>query len=76
MKTVAILWVACAALAACGEKPQTAGTKKADVAAFNGTDASNAGYVAQGWKPGDPVSWETQMKSRAQGQNENSRSTQ
>ena len=64
----------CAGLVACSEKPQTSGTRKADVAAFNGTGAAD--YTTHGWKAGDATSWEQQMKNRAQGQNENSRSTQ
>lgn len=58
-------------LAACGEKPQTAGTRKADTAAWQG---AADGYVAPGWKAGDAVSWEQQLKTRAQqGQNEYTR---
>ena len=63
-------------LAACGEKPQTAGdsnAKKADAKAWEGSTAQ--GYSVDGWKAGDKDSWETQMKARAQrGQNEYSRS--
>lgn len=64
------------ALAACGEKPQTAGdahAKKADAHAWEGSTAS--GYSVDGWKAGDKDSWDAQMKARAQrGQNEYSRS--
>jgi hypothetical protein len=59
-------------LAACGEKPQTAGTRKADVAAFQGADN---GYGTAGWKAGDAASWEEHMKSRSQGQNEYTRTS-
>ncbi len=60
----AAAWV----LAGCGEKPQdTAHAKKADVPAWQGAD--NA-YVAQGWTKGDEKSWEKQINTRAQGQNE------
>ena len=63
------------ALAACGEKAQTAGdahAKKADAKAWEG--AQNGAYTAGGWKAGDKDSWEAQMKARAQrGQNEYSR---
>ena len=57
------------ALAACGEKPQTAqaAAKKSDAKAWEG--AQNA-YTAQGWKAGDQASWEAQMRTRAQAQNE------
>ncbi|MEO6664786.1 MAG: hypothetical protein ABIN96_16555 [Rubrivivax sp.] len=54
-------------LGACTEKPQTSGTLKADTAAFQG--ASDA-YVAPGWKVGDAASWNQQMTTRAQAQNE------
>ncbi len=57
-------------LSACGEKAQTAGNRKADVAAYQGT---TNGYAAAGWKAGDKTSWEQQMQQRSQGQNENSR---
>lgn len=59
-----------ASLAACGEKPQTAATKKSDGKPWEG--AQN-GFVAQGWKAGDQGSWDAQMRTRAQGQNEYSR---
>lgn len=59
-------------LAACGEKPQTAGTRKSDVAAYQGTDN---GYGAPGWKSGDAASWEQQMKDRSRGQNEYTRTS-
>ncbi len=57
-------------LGACTEKPQTATTRKADVAAFQGAAAA---YTAPGWKPGDATSWETQLKKRTDGQNEYTR---
>ncbi len=63
--------VLAAGLAACGEKAQTAATKKADARPWEG--AQNE-FVAQGWKAGDQGSWEAQMRTRAQGQNEYSRS--
>lgn len=62
--------VAACLLAACGEKPQTKGTRKADTQAWQGTDD---GYAVPGWKAGDAASWEQQMKTRAQGQNEYAR---
>ncbi len=57
-------------LAACGEKPQTAGPRKSDVAPSQGAQAA---YSAQGWKQGDATSWETHLKKRAEGQNEYTR---
>ena len=50
-------------LVACGEKPQTGGGVKSDVAAFQGADNK---YVSPGWTPGDKTSWEQSLKARAQ----------
>ena len=67
--------MAVAALAAgCGDEPQEIGrtpAKKADAQAWQATKGA---YTADGWKPGDKDSWEAQMRTRAQGQNEYSRS--
>ena len=57
-------------LVACGEKPQTATARKGDVSPSQGAMAA---YTAEGWKPGDATSWETQMKRRAEQQNEYAR---
>ena len=78
MRLVVSILAVCLAgfsLAACGEKPQTAGTRKADVDPSQGTaSGADAAYTAAGWKVGDATSWETQLKARAQnGQNEYSR---
>ncbi len=54
-------------LSACGEKPQTAATRKPDTKVWSGTD--NA-FAASGWKAGDQASWEEQMRNRAQAQND------
>ena len=54
-------------LTACGEKPQTAVTKKSDTQAW---EASGSAFVAPGWKEGDHASWEEQLRSRAQSQND------
>ena len=60
------------AVAGCGEKAQTAsGAKKTDSKAW---ESSQSTYAAEGWKGGDQAAWETQMRIRAQGQNEYSRS--
>lgn len=65
------LFVAAAvALSACGEKPQTATGRKSDEKAW--ANASST-YAASGFKAGDAAAWETQIKSRAQAQNEYSR---
>jgi hypothetical protein len=61
--------VLAAALAGCGEKPQTT-TKKVDAHAWEG---ARDPFVASGWKAGDRASWEQQMRTRAQGQNEYAR---
>lgn len=59
------------ALAACGEKPQTAAGVKNDIPAFQGADNQ---FMAPGWKPGDKTSWEQGLKARAQNtQNEYSK---
>jgi hypothetical protein len=69
-----LLTVAVAALAlvaACGEKPQSMGGVKSDVAPFQGVSTQ---YAAPGWKAGDKTSWEQGLKARAQNtQNEYSR---
>ena len=58
-------------LAACGDKPQSAGGVKGDVAPYQGV--SN-GYAAPGWKAGDKNSWEQALKVRTQNiQNEYTR---
>ena len=67
---VAAASAAVVALAACGEKPQTSGTRKADAAPSTGAVAA---YTASGWKAGDATSWEAQMKKRSEGQNEYTR---
>jgi hypothetical protein len=60
-----------ALLVACGEKPQTATARKLDVAPSQGSTVGN--YTAAGWKAGDAASWETQIRKRAEGQNEYTR---
>ena len=57
-------------LSACAEKPQTAATKKLDAMPWDG---SQTVFAASGWKAGDRASWEEQLKTRSQGQNEYSR---
>ena len=59
---------AAAALSACGDKPQTLQSGvKVDSQAFQGTGMP---YAVQGWKQGDKTSWEQQVKTRTQTQNE------
>ncbi|WP_409970330.1 hypothetical protein [Piscinibacter sp.] len=55
-------------LAACGEKIQTTSSpKKADAKAWQGADDP---FVAPGWQAGDRTSWENQLRTRNQAQNE------
>ncbi len=70
MIRLAVLCVTAAAtlgLNACGEKPQTAVIKKSDTEAWV---SSSSAFVAPGWKEGDRSSWEEQLRSRTQGQND------
>ena len=67
---ITVLAVLSLGLAACGEKPQAASTRKADAHPFEG---AAGGHSAPGWKAGDATSWEQQMRTRAQAQNEYSR---
>lgn len=71
MKRPITLLAAAALLAACSEKPQLAATGKADARPWEG---ANPAYQAAGWKAGDATAWEQQLRQRAQGQNEYSRS--
>lgn len=71
MMRLTLLTAAVMALAACGDKPQSASGVKSDTAAFQGT--SNA-FNAPGWKAGDKTSWEQGLKARMQNsQNEYSK---
>lgn len=63
--------VALAALAACGEKPQTGAGIRSDAPSYAGTGSN---FTQAGWKPGDKASWEAQLKARQQySQNEYTR---
>ena len=68
---LAVIAMLALAVAGCGEKAQTATTKKTDAKAW---ESSQYTYAAEGWKGGDQAAWEAQMRIRAQGQNEYSRS--
>ena len=62
---------AVALLSACGEKAQSIGGLKGDVAAYQGVDNK---FAAPGWKAGDKTSWEQGLKARLQNtQNEYSK---
>lgn len=54
-------------LAACGEREQTANPRRSDTVAWQGAENP---YAAPGWKAGDRTSWEEQIRTRAQAQNE------
>jgi len=72
LATGACLVVLCG-LAACGEKPQVAGSSVQGQPAYVGTGV--VPYTDAGWKAGDATSWEEQMRTRTQaGQNEYVRS--
>ena len=73
MRRVAIcLALTVLGVAGCTEKSQTATAgKKADSKAW---ELPQRDYAADGWKGGDQTAWESQMRLRAQGQNEYSRS--
>ncbi len=69
--TIYLLAATSVALAACGEKAQTASpsAKKSDGKAYDAAPA----HVAGNWKSGDAQAWEEHMRARAQAQNEYSR---
>ena len=70
MMRLSLIVFSVAALTACGEKPQSLGTKN-DATAYSG--ATN-NFVASGWQAGDKNSWEQHRRARAQyGQNDNTR---
>jgi hypothetical protein len=54
-------------LAACAEREQTANLRGSDTVAWQGVENP---YAAPGWKAGDRTSWEEQIRTRAQAQNE------
>ena len=66
----AVLTLSLAALAACGERPQTAdvSAKKSDTRVYEA--GQNAAFRASDWKAGDRAGWEEQMRRRVQNQNE------
>ena len=55
-------------LAACSDKPQTAGGARQDTAAYTGTGKA---YTEKTFKQGDKTSWESALRARTQnGQND------
>lgn len=68
MKQLLIIIASTTLLAACGEKPQTAGNAKQDAPAYSGTGKA---FADKDWKQGDKASWESHLKSRGlNGQND------
>lgn len=71
MRTTFLICSAVIGLSACGDKAQTAGGVKGDVAPYLGVDNK---FAAPGWKAGDKTSWEQALKARTQNtQNEYTR---
>jgi hypothetical protein len=64
MIKLALLVLSSVALIACGDKQQTAATPTKDAAPYSGTGV--ASFTAPGWKAGDKVAWEQQLKARMQ----------
>lgn len=66
---VSVVALTVLALSACGERDQsiTGSTNKSDAKPWQG--AKND-FVAGGWTPGDKGSWEKQIHTRNQSQNE------
>lgn len=69
MMRLFLICTSAALLSACGEfdQAQTAERHLPDVQPWQG--AKNV-YVEKGWTPGDHAAWETQLRARAQLQNE------
>lgn len=62
-------------LSACGERPQdlAAAQKRPDAASWQGEPT---GFTAPGWQANDRASWEQQIRTRNQRQNEYARVAQ
>jgi hypothetical protein len=59
-----------ALLSGCSETAQTAGNKpRVDAKAWQGS-AQASPYTTSGWKAGDEASWQAQIRTRSQNQNE------
>ena len=63
MKRLLTVAAASCLLAACGDRPQSAGGIKQDAAPYVGTGKP---FVDAGWKQGDKASWESHLKARTQ----------
>lgn len=67
-RTLLLMVLLTAALAACGERDQSlAAGRKADTKPWQ---AAQTPYTVKGWTAGDKTTWETQMRTRNQTQNE------
>ena len=67
MRTLAVAaagLVLVTSLAACGEKPQVAGSSVKGQPAYLGTGVGP--YTQAGWKAGDATRWDEQMRPRTQ----------
>ena len=69
MMRAVLMMAALLALSACGERDQTLAANRHKSPDQPWQGAKNA-YVAKDWTPGDKAVWETQLRSRAQSQNE------
>jgi len=70
-RAIALLLLSGLALSGCSDKPQNLNrAKNWDAPAYSG--AAKA-YMAAGWTAGDKASWEQQMRTRNQRQNDYSR---
>lgn len=56
----------------CGDKAQTldASTRKVDRQPWTLSDAAEPAFAAPGWKSGDKIAWEEQIRKRHQAQND------
>jgi opacity protein-like surface antigen len=71
MRRLGVMVALACALAACERPQDMSQVKKADQPAWQG--ASGAVYAAPNWTSGDAKSWEKQINTRAQAQNEYAR---
>jgi len=69
MKRIVLTLMLVAALAACSERDQSqaARARKPDTEPWQ---AAPTAYTVKGWTSGNKANWETQMRNRAQTQNE------
>ena len=68
MKQLMVILLLAASVSACGERDQSLGaTRKFDSQSWQ---AAPTAYAAKGWTGGEKAVWETQLRTRAQTQNE------